>query len=202
MVSMPMVEGPSCLIVSSPFTTLKSTFPKVVSNTLALKRLARRRSARRRSALKRLALLRSASLRSASLRSAPLRLAPLRSAPPRSAPPRPAPLRWALLRWALLRSALLRFGRCTSGCPTLHLFHVSTPCLRISSCSWFAIALCPLSSPFTTWGSVNRCSQRWCDTSICRFHQPIFLYHFPGEFLHQFHRLHAHRHYATNQPHN
>src|SRR5205807_7200788 len=33
-------------------------------------------------------------------------------------------------------------------------------------------------------GSVNRLSQRWGDTSIRRFHQPILLCHLPGEFLH------------------
>src|SRR5947209_6274652 len=50
--------------------------------------------------------------------------------------------------------------------------------------------------------SVNRLSQRWYDTTICHFTHPIFLCHFPGEFLHQFYRLNTHRYHAPNQAYN
>src|SRR6266436_2347309 len=109
------------------------------------------------------ALVRFASFRSAEVRSAPTRLAPLKSAPERLAPTSFAPLKFALFRSASLRSAQERsaLARSTppklasvkstawssgrvSGYSSLHLFQFSvTPCLKRSSCCWFAIVIAP-----------------------------------------------------------
>src|SRR5262249_21797747 len=113
------------------------------------------RSAPLRSAPVRFALKRNASLRFALARSAPLRsasslrFASTRSALPRFALKRNASLRFALarfapLRSAPLRSALLRSGR-MSGFSRRHAFHAFTPCLRIATCSLFAMEAHPVS---------------------------------------------------------
>src|SRR6266571_297439 len=92
-----------------------------------------------------------------------LRFASRRSAPSREAPPRLTALRFAMLKFLPLRSASVRsamksvdhFGRAIplhtipltpfhlpESSFLLHWFHTSTPCLRISRSSWFAIQ-CP-----------------------------------------------------------
>src|SRR5256884_6935278 len=50
--------------------------------------------------------------------------------------------------------------------------------------------------------SINRFSRRRCNIIIDSFHQPIFLCHFTGEFIHQFHSLNAHCYHFPDQAHN
>ena len=104
----------------------------------ASRRLAAIRSAPRRFTFLRFASLSAALLRSVSLSVALLRFAPVRFAPRSFAMRRSAPLKFARTKLAPRRSACVRSGLVSGFC-SLHRFQTSTPFLRVSRCSSFAV---------------------------------------------------------------